>query len=63
MKRRVQISVYLDQGMSRMTDYEDGKILVELYDPDIEDQEMTLVEFAEKLGYVVVEEYEYEKQQ
>ena len=63
MKRRVQISVYLYQGMSRMTDYEYGKILVELYDPDIEDQEMTLVEFAEKLGYVVVEEYEYEKQQ
>jgi len=63
MSRRVQISVYPGQGMSRMTDYEDGKILVELYDPDIEDQEMTLVEFAEKLGYVVVEEYEYEKQQ
>ena len=63
MSRRVQISVYPEQGMSRMTDYEDGKILVEIYDPDIEDQEMTLVEFAEKLGYVVVEEYEYERQQ
>jgi hypothetical protein len=62
MKRKVQISVYEDQGLSRMTDYEDGKLLVELYDPDV-DQEQSLIEFAEKLGYVIIDECEYERQQ
>ena len=62
MPRKVQISVYEEQGISRMTDYVSGELLVEIYADDV-DQEQSLVEFAEKLGYVIVEEYEYERQQ
>jgi hypothetical protein len=45
-----------------MYDAEDSKLLVELYDEEV-DQEKTLVEFAQDLGYEVVYEFEYEVQQ
>ena len=62
MSKRVGIKVYPERGLTRMIDLSSWEILVEAYDPDI-DQETALRELAEKLGYIVVEEYEYEKQQ
>jgi hypothetical protein len=60
MNRRVHI-IKLG-GTTRMYDAEDSKLLVELYDEEV-DQEKTLVEFAQDLGYEVVYEFEYEVQQ
>jgi len=60
MSRRVHI-IRLG-GTTRMYDAEDSKLLVELYDEEV-DQEKTLVEFAQDLGYEVVYEFEYEVQQ
>jgi hypothetical protein len=45
-----------------MLDCSDGKLLVRVCDPYL-DQETVLREFAEKLGYVIIDEYEYERQQ
>jgi hypothetical protein len=45
-----------------MYDTADGQLLMELYDDEV-DQKQTLVEFAQSLGYVIVEEIEYEQQQ
>ena len=60
MSRRVHI-IRLG-GTTRMYDAEDSRLLVELYDEEV-DQEKTLVEFAQDLGYEVVYEFEYEVQQ
>jgi hypothetical protein len=62
MKRKVRIISYPYLGMSRMTDTDDNKVLVELYDDGV-DQKETLVEFAQSLGYVIIEEVTYERQQ
>ena len=53
--RRVCIECIPSKGLSRMIDLSDNKILVELYDDRI-DQEIALIDLAEGLGYVVVEE-------
>ena len=60
MNRRVHIIKI--GGVARMLDAEDSRLLVELYDEEV-DQEKTLVEFAQDLGYEVVYEFEYEVQQ
>ena len=55
MSRKVCIECYPDKEISRMINLSDNKVLVEIYDPDI-DQEVALLDLAEGLGYSVVEE-------
>ena len=62
MSRKVKIEGSKERGIHRMIDVEDEEVLVELYDNRI-DQEQTLLDLAEKLGYVLVYEYVYETHQ
>ena len=55
MSRKVCIECFPDKEISRMIDLSNSKVLVEVYDPDI-DQEVALLDLAEGLGYAVVEE-------
>ena len=58
--RRVCIECFPTKNISRMIDLSDNKVLVEIYDDEI-DQEVALMDLAEGLGYTVVWEVEYER--
>ena len=58
MKRKVLIIPL--GGITRMYDTEDGQLLIEIYDDEV-DQKKTLADFAQDMGYVIVEEVEYER--